>query len=267
MNLWAFKRYFKYYLIIVRVKVMQLLEYRADFVMGILGPYGFTALYLISLNIVFTGVNNIGGWNYNDLLVLFGTAQIIFHTQGSFFFEVEKIGSKIVTGELDKYLLRPINSIFVISTQDFQFIAVLPSILLDFVILIIGIKNSNIPIKLDLLLVYVALVLLSMGISLLVRLSIGFLAFFLSDTDQIRAVNNRLMGLMEYPGTIYPGLFKLIFFIIIPFGILGYAPASVLIEGFRTDLFIYQLIALFNFLIITTVLWKRGIKAYSSASS
>lgn len=72
---------------------------------------------------------------------------------------------------------------------------------------------------------------------------------------------------MERPDKIFKGWLRVLFTIILPFGLIASFPARIFIEGF--DIYTFSHLTIVSFLLWITVLlvWRRGLKNYSSASS
>ena len=75
------------------------------------------------------------------------------------------------------------------------------------------------------------------------------------------------VGCMIYPLDIYKGFFKLIITVIIPVGIIVDFPTRVLAKQLSWNNLIYELLIAKAFGFISSIMWKRGISKYTSASS
>ena len=69
------------------------------------------------------------------------------------------------------------------------------------------------------------------------------------------------------PDSIYKGKFRRIVFTIFPMAMITSVPARVLIFGPEIKLILSQLIITVVFLLISNLIWNRGLRLYESASS
>ena len=69
------------------------------------------------------------------------------------------------------------------------------------------------------------------------------------------------------PDSIYQGKFRRIVFTIFPMAMITSVPSRILIFGPELYLIISQIIITIVFLLITNLIWNRGLKLYESASS
>lgn len=94
------------------------------------------------------------------------------------------------------------------------------------------------------------------------------LAFYVVSTDKLEMLEDAGLSLcMQLPGTIFYGIYKLIFCIILPYGIMATIPVQSLIRELNFWKALYGLLAVAAFTFITRFVWTRGIKHYDSVSS
>jgi ABC-2 type transport system permease protein len=72
---------------------------------------------------------------------------------------------------------------------------------------------------------------------------------------------------MKIPGTLFKGAFKLLFYLILPYGIMATIPAQFLTGTLSPLGFVYSTLIAAAFTAFTLFFWKLGLKCYKSASS
>lgn len=110
------KRYFRLYLLLIRVNFSALLAYRANFVNGLIGTTGWSLVSLLSMFLLTSRTSSVYGWTPNELLTVAGIYIIligIFHTLFSKNFE--RFSLLVHLGQLDSILLKPVDSQFLLS--------------------------------------------------------------------------------------------------------------------------------------------------------
>ena len=115
------KRVLKLHRIFISQHLKQLMEYKVDFSIGALGMLFSQVIQLLFLGIIFSQIPDLEGWSFNEILFIYGFSLIPKGIDHLFFDNLWMIGYHIVNkGEFDKYLTRPINSLFYVTVEKFQ---------------------------------------------------------------------------------------------------------------------------------------------------
>jgi len=140
-------KYFKVMYASAKMSLMREMEYRADFVMFFLQTATFVFFNLLFYKVILGNINSMGDWNYPDMVVLFGTYTIIDSIFMTFVLtNVSRIESYVRKGTLDSFLVKPLDSQFLISTQNVN-LPQLPAIVFGVAIVCYGFRigHYNIP--------------------------------------------------------------------------------------------------------------------------
>ena len=115
------KRYMKLYLKFLQQYIKTLIEYRADFILGLVGFVLVQFVGVIFIQLIFNSIPNLQGWSFYEILFIYGFAQIprgIDHVFTDYLWIFS--WKTIVQGEFDKYLVRPLNPLFQVISEKFQ---------------------------------------------------------------------------------------------------------------------------------------------------
>jgi len=86
------------------------MEYKVDFVVGVLGVFLTQGLNLLFLNVIFQHIPSLEGWTFQEIAFIYGFSLIPKGLDHLFFDNLWALGQRLVRkGEFDKYLTRPIN--------------------------------------------------------------------------------------------------------------------------------------------------------------
>lgn len=263
-----FSKHLKYFFKMQKVSIMNAAEYRVDMLMATLGAYGWLFLTLIFLNVIYSKVTTLGGFTFNELLVILGSGQIIFAlnwaiTPGSSSAYV----TSVVKGTIDGILLKPLNTPFAICTQRSDIINLAPTIIASLAILVYGFIQSGSTTSIIQIVLFIFTIVVGWLLTVFTTLNIATLSFFVSDLSIFFSFFSDLHELQKYPATIYPKYFLYFFTFIFPVALLAYVPAFTLIKGVDLKLILTMCFVLFYFILFFTFLFKKGLKAYGSASS
>lgn len=244
---------------------MQLFEYRVNMFSTTLATYGYNIVSLIFLNVLFENIESIAGWGRYEIILLWGITELVLGLYWALFASVEeRVSEMIRNGNLDQFLLRPINTLLDISTQKITLFEGIPLLVLSLGIITFAWIKLSLNFGFNVV-IFPITVLLSVAIATLVPLSISLLAFWLADTRDISRFYQQMTPFAMYPIGIYPTKLRFIFTTFIPVAILAYVPAYTLLYGFNVELFLYQVAALALFSTAVKVLWTQGLKRYQSA--
>jgi hypothetical protein len=67
--------------------------------------------------------------------------------------------------------------------------------------------------------------------------------------------------------TLFKGVFKLLFYVVLPYGIMATVPAQFFTGTLTIPGFIYSIVIVIAFTAFTLAFWRLGLRCYKSASS
>lgn len=262
------KRYFYVYKCFLKQYLKTLMEYRGDFLFGLFGFLLVQGTSLIFIGLIFNNIPALKGWSFDEILFIYGFSQIprgIDHIFTDYLWLFSRVS--IVKGEVDRYLLRPLNPLFQVIATRFQ-----PDgfgeLIIGFILVIYtGIKLD---LKIDFMFVlgFIIAVIGGTLIYTAVKLITASIAFWIKDSFSCMRIGYELGGFAKYPVSIYPGGIKGILTFIVPFAFTGYYPAAYMLnkESFFYGV-ILTLIVGIVFIGIAYFVWIKGLSAYESSGN
>ena len=113
------------YFSFLKISLKEILIYRIDCIVGILSQFVVQLVSLIFIFIVFSHTKNIAGWNFYQILLLYGVTRIPIGIAGYCFDGLYDIGPKYIkNGDFDKILLRPVHPLISIIGSSREFVAI-----------------------------------------------------------------------------------------------------------------------------------------------
>ena len=250
-----------------KVNVQMSLAYRADTVVNILLNLMWLGWELLSLNIIFSNTETIGGWGFGELVALLGVFRLVHTLMIALIWpNTEKFNQSIRDGSMDYTLLQPINSMFLVT---FSRITVWRAwdLILAIVLISIGINISGDTITALNILTFILLTISGAIVIYSLWIVLIALTFWFTKFDNNVTILQALLDAGRYPVTVYPVWLRIIVTFVIPVAVATTVP----LQALRGDLnagrvLMYLLIGIASFLIALRV-WKAGLKRYSGASS
>ncbi|WP_240157643.1 ABC transporter permease [Pseudonocardia broussonetiae] len=103
---------------IVGSRIRSQLSYRASFALDVVAQTIGQSIELVAVLVVFTQVEQLGGFARHEVLVMYGIAATAFGLADLAVGQVEELANHIRTGELDVLLLRPLGALAQIISAD-----------------------------------------------------------------------------------------------------------------------------------------------------
>ena len=250
-----------------KVNVQMSLAYRADTVVNILLNLMWLGWELLSLNIIFSNTETIGGWGFGELVALLGVFRLVHTLMIALIWpNTEKFNQSIRDGSMDYTLLQPINSMFLVT---FSRITVWRAwdLILAIVLISIGINISGDTVTSLNILTFILLTISGAIVIYSLWIVLIALTFWFTKFDNNVTILQALLDAGRYPVTVYPVWLRIIVTFVIPVAVATTVP----LQALRGDLnagrvLMFLLIGIGSFLIASRV-WKAGLKRYSGASS
>ena len=99
-------RYLKLYNKFLKQYIKTLMEYRADFLLGLIGFILVQGVGIVFIGLVFNSIPTLKGWSFYEILFIYGFAQIPRGIDHVFTDQLWIFSWKtIVQGEFDRYLV------------------------------------------------------------------------------------------------------------------------------------------------------------------
>ncbi|HMB23893.1 MAG: ABC transporter permease [Chloroflexota bacterium] len=251
----------------LKVNIQMSLAYRADTIVNILINLMWLGWELLSLGIIFSNTETIGGWGFGELLALLGVFRLVNMMMFALIWpNTEKFNQSIRDGSMDYTLLQPVNSMFLVTFSRVTIWRIW-ELVLSAVLIVIGVNmagDTTTPFSILTFIVLTvsgAIVIYSLWIVLIA------LTFWFTKFDNNVTILHALLDAGRYPVTVYPAWLQILVTFIVPIAVATTVP----LQALRGDLDIARALMFFaigiaSFLIASQV-WKRGLKQYSGASS
>lgn len=262
-------RYIKIYSIFLKQYLKTLMEYRTDFLIGMMSFFVVQSSNLIFLTLIFNRIPHLNGWSFEEVLLIYGLSQIPRGLDHLFTDNLWLLANEYVrSGMFDKYLLRPINPLFHLIAERFQPDA--------FGEILVGVSIFTYAyIKLGLTftfvnwLMFVIAILSGSLIYTSIKLAAGSIALWTKRSQHVLFIIYQLSDFASYPITIFSIGIKIILLAIVPFAFVAFVPASIFLNkpfmsyGILTGV----IVSLLMWTVSYQFIWKRGLSAYESTGN
>ena len=206
-------------------------------------------------------VGNINGWEPFDIFGLYGFSATSFGLVCSFFYGVYNIPTYISTGNFDKYLLTPKNTLLKVSTS-----AISTSAIGDLVFGIICFAIFAVISKLTFFQIIVSILLMLIASIIFFAFSLICMSvsFYLMDGENIsQGLYGMFVSASLYHGGAFTGVLKVVFVFVIPSLLLGAIPVELVKSMSLSHICLISLLTIF-WLVLSIGFFYKSLRKYES---
>lgn len=260
-------RYWRLWLSFFKMSWMADVEYRLNFTARIFGEFTWYATQLSVFEVLYTHTKTINGWDVQSMRVFIGSLFLADILYMIFFSEnLEHFFVLVRKGDLDLYLVKPINSQFMVSCRKIA-VAYIVNLMIVVAYLIWAMQNLGLSYTLPQIATYVVMVFLGVSTVYSMKFMFSTLSVIFQDASSLQFVWHQLYRLGTRPDPLYPRFLRMIVMTIFPIAFFASVPSRILVEGFNWLALIGSFVFGVGFLWLSNVFWERALRSYSSASS
>ncbi|MBV8363566.1 MAG: ABC-2 family transporter protein [Candidatus Eremiobacteraeota bacterium] len=255
-----------------RINFLTMLEYRANFLMWLAFTLVYHGTAIAALYVTLRQFPSMNGWNFREMAFLYALWMVGHAIHNTFFFTIVSVPEYVREGRFDRFLVRPLDTLFqtltvpqqiwpdelVLAVTFFVFATVFAAVHVDlgFVVMV--------P------LIVVGGALIDLGISLVV----ATLSFWFVRVDTIRWVVMSLeQEFTRYPISIYTRGVRFVLSFILPFAFMNYFPAAYFLHKTENGLSLAPQVGLLTpligiaWLVVSYAFWRVGLNHYQGTGS
>ncbi|HWT74238.1 MAG TPA: ABC-2 family transporter protein [Mobilitalea sp.] len=262
------KNNLRFILALIRMKLSKMMVFRLTFFGVVFVDGTLFLMQLLMYQAIYSQVDTIGGWTRGEMIIFIGTFSLINALNMSiFFFGTYDIPNKIKNGDLDHYLTKPVNPLLRLTFESVD-PGSIPLAIASIVLILYGVKNLEIKATPVRFIAYFLFVLLMTLLWYDLQMIVRTIPFFTISAANIARMGDTVLELcMKLPGTLFHGVYKVLFYLVLPYGIMATIPTQ-FIAGQLTPLgILYGIFIVVIFTGFTLWFWRFGLRHYKSASS
>lgn len=260
-------RYLKLYGYFLRFSFSKAMEFRIDFFFRVIMDVIFYAVQFAFFHILYLQTPVLAGWDLEQMRIFIASYIFIdaFHmtvfSTNCWWFPIY-----INRGDLDYYLTKPVSTLFFLSLKDFAANSFL-NLIIAFGLLFWAINSYSESFSAFKLSVYFLLLLNGVFLYFLVNLLFLLAVFWTQSPRGFGDLFFSVSHVMERPDRIYQGVMRKVFVYVLPFALMASFPAKFLLEDNSVEILSTTLGVSVGFFALIQLIWRLGLKSYSSASS
>lgn len=250
----------------LKVYVKTLVAYRADTIIAVIAGILAQGSTLIFLTVIFKRIPMLAGWDYNELVFMFGLAATGRALNQTFFNAPFMLTGNIRNGRMDMMMVRPVGVLFqtIGYSQELNGVGQLIT-----GIAIMGYAASRLDMSWTILnVLYVVIALLcSALIQFSILLTISVLTFWFQEIRSLIYPVTWLYDFTRYPMQIFHPILRGLLTYIIPYSLASFYPAAYLLRPEQYGWAAWGVPAVTMVVVMGAYfIWSQGLRRYSSVA-
>lgn len=260
------------YFRLIQISMLSRMQYRANFIVGILGLLFWNVINLGLLGVLVTQFTSLKSWTLWELVFLYGLWILAHSLYALFFSHTGELENYLIEGSFDQFLLRPASPLIQLLGREFQHTEIADAL--------IGLTCTSLAyVQLDLHWdgwkwgFFLVAVISGAAIEFAINSLVACTGFWTGRSRGTTFIVNQFYGLVQqYPVDIFGKAFRLIVTGLIPVAFMNYYPALFLLDKMnyaRPGWVLSYLSPLVALLLvgILSIVWRLGLNRYSSSGS
>lgn len=262
------KRYARLYSVLISQFFKMIVQSKVDFFIGMIGFFFTQITGILFLYLVFNNIPSLNGWSLDELIFIYGFAQIPRGIDHLFTDNIWLMAWRlVVNGDFDRYMLRPMNIFFQLIAEKLQPDAV-GELIVGAILVTRSLMKGIVICDAQHIVLFIVSVIAGAFIYTAIKLFFATFAFWMKVSGPVLYFAYQLADFAKYPTDIYAKSIKFIITWIIPFGFVAYLPASYFLKAQTSaGLIGIECIIAVAFSFIAYSFFNYGIKGYESAGN
>ncbi len=260
-------RYLRLYACFLRFSFSRAMEFRVDFFFRVVMDLAFYAVNLTFFSVLYLHTGSIAGWGLDESLVFISGFFFVDALHMTVFANnMWMLPILINRGDLDYYLVRPVSSLFFLSFREFAANSFL-NLIMACGILWWALARYPGDLPATGIAVYISLLVLGCALHWCIYVIFMIPVFWIHSEYGLRQLLFGMIKFSERPDQIFSGWLHRVLVTFLPFCLIASFPTRILFEGVTLQRVGHNVGVVAAAFTLMLWLWRRGLKAYSSASS
>lgn len=260
-------RYGRLYAHFLQFSFSRAMEFRLDFYFRIFMDVGYYAVNIAFFRLIYLHTPMLGGWNEKQAMLFVSIYLVVDAVHMTVFTNnLWGLAQSVNKGGLDYYLVRPVSTLFFVSLREFAASSFVN------LIMALGIMGWALSLNPEVLSLGNCLflgLLVANGVLLhyLIHMLYIVPVFWTHSANAMSDAYHIFSRFQERPDRIFRGGMRIFTTVVLPLSLVASFPARLFLEPMDWGLFAQLVVVTIGFASFILFLWRRGLRAYASASS
>jgi len=250
-----------------RVGLQKELQYRVNFVLGLVQSLVSVGTSLAVLALVFLHTDSLAGWSGDELVVVMGVFVLMGGVVRSAIQpNMQQLMVDVEKGTLDGLLTKPADSQLLVSVRTFDLWQAV-DVLVGAALVVVGLVRVGRPVSAPAVLAFALALVLGVVALYCVWLLLTVTAFWIVRVDVLVELFDGLYQAGRWPVGIYPGWLRIVFTFLLPLAFAITVPASALTRGIGGWVLLGAVAFTAVLFTVTRLVWRYALRRYTGASA
>ncbi len=250
-----------------RVKLIRELEFRGNFIFGIVRQMLWLGAFLLMINVMFRNTQSLAGWSGPEVMIVLALSRLIEGLMNALFVQnIMMLPQAVQRGEFDFYLLKPIPSQLYTAFRDFS-VNSLFNILAGMVLLVYATAQLPYTVPISAWLLFVLMAGLGITIFYSLLILVASLVFYLERLEALWGFVTLFSEPLTVPFDIFPRTARVALTYFLPIAFVVFFPAQALTDRLTPSRIVVAVAFTVFFVVAANMAWRAGLRRYTSASS
>jgi ABC-2 type transport system permease protein len=259
--------YLRIWLSTARYSLVRMMMFRFDFFLWSTVELAWMAVNVLMISVIYAHTDSVAGWDKYDMLLLVGTSMLIQRfLMGFFWSSLFEMARNIRSGHFDFFLAQPGNVMFMASTRKLDPDSLINSFVAMGVVIYAAHAKHLHPGFGDIAL-YAFMIACGLVIHYSILVLTMSLGFWITNAQGIEGSYFTLSEFSRLPREAFRGFVSFLFVWLLPVVVVSNVPARTLLHGFDARWSLGLVAAAIAWFTAAVIVFHRGLRRYSSASS
>lgn len=261
-------KHLKIWLMLVRINVMSQMEYRANFVTGILMEAGYLIAKILYVVVAYAAGKRIAGFGPDEILVFVGT--FVFATgfyAGIFMMNFFQLSGMVKDGSFDTILTKPVSSQFLATFRRSDIGPFLLDTIAGIVMVLMGLSRLGGGVSAVGIIGWALFVASGVAVGYSIWLLPQTLVFRIVKADAIAGLCDAFWDFNNVPMIVYNRVGQAFGTFVVPIFVITNFPALFALGRMTPVMFAWDIVAPVLFGFIASRCWKSGLRHYASGGN
>jgi ABC-2 type transport system permease protein len=265
-------RYLRLFAAFARFGLAGEMAFRANFIVKLLVEFLWLVILLVFYDLLFSNTRQIATWDRNQYLFFVGCHYALGGLIETFFLEnCTGFAELVRSGELDQYLLKPIDEQFLITCRHVDW-STLPNIVQGVAVMLYALWMLGWPVAAWQVLAFLILFFCGAAMAYSFLLMLCSMSVYMVRNQSLIEMWWLFTTLMRYPREIFftnywASPIGFVFTYILPVLLIVYVPAGVMVRALDPALVAVVVAAALVLLYLSRLVFRQALRSYRSASS
>ncbi|HVV99572.1 MAG TPA: ABC-2 family transporter protein [Planctomycetaceae bacterium] len=223
---------------------------------------------LLTISVIYSQTKSVAGWSEYEMILLVGTSMLIQRfLMGFFWSSIFEMGRNVRTGNFDFFLAQPGNVMFMATTRKLDPDGLINSIVAAAVV-IFAVRQLHLHPGISDILLYAVMVFSGLAIHYSILVMSISLVFWLTSAQGVEGTYFVMTEFSRLPKAAFTGIVTRVLFVwVLPVVVVSNAPASTILHGFDWSWALWLFGVAVVWFGLAVLVFHRGLRRYTSASS